>query len=359
MKIFLLVIMLLVGISAFYVFDNFGKTVTNQDEQIFSNLSYYKDGKFLSLKEITYFPDKVRNGPAGTMRFLDNSRFAPKDKIPVIKLASASFAQEPEDYLLYWLGHSSAILELDGKRIAFDPVIENAAPVWFMVKRYVSSPLDINDLPKLDYVVITHNHYDHLEKKSIKAIKDAKFIVPLGVGRALQGWGVEKERIIELGWDEEYKNHGLVIKAFRGIHYSGRSPWDRDKTLWNSYGVFARDKKIFWGGDTGYGEHFAEIAQEVGGFDFAALEIDGWNPAWPRTHLFPNEVVMAAQDLGVKSFLPIHWGVFELALHPWAESIEMVANQAQKAGIMVQSPIMGKAIVPEQTITNNWWQKLK
>ncbi len=364
LAIFFFLILFVFGIMALYAFDNFGKTTTKEDEEKFSALPYYKDGIFISPLELTYNKDAIRNESSlGSLRFVFNGSFAPKETLPQNALTKASFSDTPESLAMYWLGHCSLITEINGKRLALDLVLGNAGPLPFIVPRYSPSPLDKKDLPLLDYFLISHNHYDHLEASTVKYINknmpSTKFIVPLGLSRALEGWGVSSDRIIELAWDESYSDESISITAFTGVHYSGRSPWDKNRTAWNSYGVKSDKINLFLGGDTGYSTHFKDIAQKYGPFDFVALEVDGWNPGWPQTHVFPDEALLAVQDLGSKYLLPIHWGVFELALHPFKESVEMIVEEANKAGIQIQSPLMGEKFIPTKTVTTKWWEGLE
>jgi L-ascorbate metabolism protein UlaG (beta-lactamase superfamily) len=261
---------------------------------------------------------------------------------------------------LYWLGHSSAILELGGKRLLIDPVFDNAAPVPFMVRRYDEAPMKREDLPDVDYIVITHNHYDHLEKKTVRFIQKGRFIVPLGLGVLLRGWGIDADRITELGWGDSFEQDWLTITAVEGVHFSSRSFWDRNKTLWVAYVVKCNQKNrksIFWSGDTGYGDHFARIREEHGPFDLAAIEIDGWNTGWPSSHLFPDEAVQAALDLGAEYILPVHWGVFDLAMHSWNKSIDAFMEKSEAHTFKTLTPQMGERIVPGETLTKLWWKQ--
>lgn len=350
--VFLLVLAALLG---GYAWREIGQSPSEEELKSFEKLSYFKDGKFHASEEMKLYPDKVRNGPAGFSRMLMQSRFAPKEPLPQIKLSKESFSKTPEDFTFYWLGHSSVIMELGGKRIVFDPVLGNAAPIPFAVPRYNPAPIAYNDFPKIDYVIITHNHYDHLERKSVQALKDSHFIVPLGVGAALRGWGIASENITELGWGDVFKQDGLSITAETAMHYSGRAKQASNETLWNSYVLKNADKSIYWGGDTGYGKHFKEIREKHGSFDLTALEIDAWNPGWPNIHLFPEETVKAAQDLNAKQILPLHWAVFDLALHPWHESIDMVLDAAKNTDIKVLTPKMGEKVMVKTTTPQKWW----
>lgn len=352
-----LFILIISALAAYFVFKEFGASPSAQEEQAFEKLSYYQDGQFQSPIKLKYDFDNVRNGPAGFVRFLRQSIFAPQGKLPKVALDKNSFAQTPADFALFWLGHSSAIIEIEGKRLIFDPVLGNAAPIPYAVPRYDKAPIERDNLPSVDYIIITHNHYDHLERKTVQSIKTGQFIVPLGLGAALQSWGIEKDRITELGWGETFEQDGLKIIAEEGVHYSNRSPWNRNKTLWNSYIISSPKTKIFWGGDTGYGPHFARIGQDHGPFDMAALEIDGWNTGWVNTHMFPQETIQAAQDLRAKSMLPIHWAVFDLALHPWHESIDMVLEEAKGKPLNILTPQMGEKINLTSP-TSHWWKNI-
>jgi len=348
-------VLILAALLGAYAWREIGRMPAKEELAAFEKLPYFKDGRFHGPEEMRYYPDKVRNGPAGFLRMLFPSKFAPQTPLPQIKLTKESFADTPEEFAFYWLGHSGVILELGKKRIVFDPVLGNAAPIPFAVPRYNSALMSYDDFPKIDYVIITHNHYDHLERKSIQALKNSHFIVPLGVGAALRGWNVKDENITELGWGDVFEQDGLVITAETAMHYSGRAKLASNETLWNSYVVKGAGKSVYWGGDTGYGKHFKEIKDKYGAFDLAALEIDAWNPGWPNIHLFPEEAVAAAKDLNAGQILPLHWAVFDLALHPWHESIDMLLNAAQNTDIKILTPMMGEKFIPNVTELKKWW----
>ncbi|MCD8186361.1 MAG: MBL fold metallo-hydrolase, partial [Rikenellaceae bacterium] len=322
--------------------------------------SYYSHGQFISPQELVFFPERTTGGQGGFGRFFQRSPYAPQNELPKVLLEKGSFAQAPEEFALYWLGHSSAILELEGTRILVDPVLGNAAPFPGVARRYDASPLKRKEIPPVDIVLLTHDHYDHLEYSTIRALRnrDLLFVCPLGVGSRLRGWSVSAGHIRELAWEEQLDHKGLQITAVEGIHYSGRSPWDRNATLWAGYVIQGRQHSVYWSGDSGYGEHFARIGRKYGPFDLAAIEIDGWNPGWPNTHLFPEEAVRAALDLRASEMLPVHWAVFDLALHPWDESIRELMKYARRDSLPVLTPIMGQKVIPGKTETNRWWEEL-
>lgn len=319
------------------------------------NLSYYNNGVFMTVtKSLDHELYRYKNNEEKWSIFaiIGKSKNAPKSQLPSVKPV---FDEKPSDFAIYWLGHSTTILELNNKRILIDPVFGNAAPVSFVVCRYNKPVIKRKELPKLDYILITHNHYDHLEKRTIKYLKNNKFIVPLGVGNTLINWGVKKENITELAWNEEFKENSIYIKALTGIHFSGRSLTDGNKTLWNSYIIQGRNKKIFWSGDTGYGTQFREFGELYGPFDIVAIEIDAWNKNWADIHMFPHEVVKATKELKAEYLLPIHWAVFDLAMHPWNESIERVVEEVNKNHVKILTPKMGEKL-QEQKNFDYWWR---
>lgn len=355
--IFLLAIIIVGG----YILLNMGSLDSDKIRTLkYSDRSYYssREGLFVSPEKLAFFPERTTGGSSGFGRFFKKSPNAPAGELPKVTLTKNDFVSEPAMYALYWLGHSSVILELDGARMLIDPVLENAAPFPGIVQRYSASPIERKELPNVDAVLITHDHYDHLEMATIRTLKDqnTRFICPLGVSARLEGWGVPSERITEVGWGDTIKIASIQIISTSGIHYSGRSKTDRDKTLWTGYAIKGMRKNIYWSGDSGYGKHFKQIGEQYGPFDLACVEIDGWNAGWPNTHLFPNEVISVCNDVNAKNLLPIHWGVFDLALHPWNESIKRVAELASANSINLVTPLMGERIVPGQTRTHIWWK---
>lgn len=343
----------------FYVWAQFGSPPSADEVARFSKLPYYQDGRFISPEPMQSFPDRVTGaGAKGWIRFLLPNSNAPTKPLPQALLTADSFAKTPADLAAYWLGHSSLIIELEGKRFLVDPVFGNAAPLPFAVRRFVPAPIELDELPPIDVVLITHDHYDHLERATIGFLRhrNTRFVVPYGVGAHLIKWGVERERITEIGWGESVDFDGVAVAAERTIHYSGRSFDRQGTTLWTSYALKGQSHRIFISGDSGYGEHFKEIGAKHGAFDLAFIEIDGWNDGWPKTHMFPHEAIAASHDVGAKAVIPVHWGVFDLARHKWDESIEIVANLAAEDGnITLLTPLMGEKI-EENTKTHRWWR---
>jgi L-ascorbate metabolism protein UlaG (beta-lactamase superfamily) len=358
-----MVIVLLVAIGgiALYVNQQFGRLDSTEERQArFTGLAYYspENDAFISPEPLPFFPEQVTGGDPGFARFFKKSPYAPKGRLPKQMLTHNDFSETPSSYSVRWFGHSSLMIELDGKRILVDPVFKNAGPLPIITRRYDVSPLKRQELPVLDIVIITHDHYDHLERATIKYLagKEIQFIVPLGVGARLHSWGVDRENITELGWDQEVVMGSLTITACPGIHYSGRNHRDRDKTLWAAWVIKGAEKTLFHCGDTGYGSHLKEIGEKYGPFDIAFVEIDGWNKGWPLTHLFPDEVITLCKDVNTHQLFPLHWATFDLALHPWDESIRMVAQMAEESDILLVTPLMGEEVVPGVSVTRKWWE---
>jgi L-ascorbate metabolism protein UlaG (beta-lactamase superfamily) len=354
-------LILVMGVTAYFINEQMGNLDALEDRKArFSMLDYYdvNTGEFISPEKLPHYPEQTTGGDAGPARFFKTSPNAPEFPLPKQVISKDDFSETPSDFAAWWFGHSTFILELDGKRILFDPVFENGGPLPFILKRFDAPPMNREDLPEIDLVIITHDHYDHLETATIKflASQNTEFIVPLGVGARLEGWGVQKNNISEIGWHEAKTSGSLQITALPGIHYSGRSFNDRDKTLWATFVIKGSEKNLFISGDTGYGSHLKDIGEQYGPFDLAFVEIDGWNKGWPLTHLFPEQVIQLCQDIDTKLLFPIHWGVFDLALHPWDESIRMVADLAAENDIEMVTPIMGEKVIPGQSPTNNWWK---
>jgi len=359
--VILTIVLLAIGGIAYYVNNQIGNIDLLEDRKArFSGLAYYSSetDQFISPEKLTYFPDQTTGGDPGFARFFKTSPYAPEHPLPKRTLSKSDFSQTPSDFAAYWFGHCTFIIELDGKRILFDPVFENAGPFPGIVRRYDESPIKREELPEIDIVIITHDHYDHLETATIKflADRDIEYIVPLGVGARLVGWGVPKDNITELGWYEDKVYSSITITACPAIHYSGRSNSDRDKTLWASWVLKGSDKNIYISGDTGYGMHLKEIGEKYGPFDLAFVEIDGWNKGWPLTHLFPEEVIKFSKDIDTKLLFPTHWATFDLALHPWNRSIQILADMAAENDIELVTPIMGEKVIPGVSPTYNWWE---
>jgi L-ascorbate metabolism protein UlaG (beta-lactamase superfamily) len=262
-----------------------------------------------------------------------------------------------------WLGHSTVLLEIDGARVLTDPVWgERASPVRFAgPKRFQPVPVPLAALPPLDVVVISHDHYDHLDYPTILELArtDVPFVTSLGVGSHLEAWGVPAERIVELDWWERYQHPktGLTITAAPSQHFSGRGPRSRNATLWSALVIQAERHAVFFSGDTGLTTEYAEIRARLGPFDLVMLEVGAYHPAWGDIHLGPENALEALELLGGGSFLPVHWGTFNLALHAWDQPPETLLDLAPKRGVHLVMPRLGEAIEPSRfDRVQPWWR---
>ncbi|MFE0006447.1 MBL fold metallo-hydrolase, partial [Streptomyces erythrochromogenes] len=323
------------------------------------------------------FPNPVgaRNRPSGSMTEFAKIYFhreqrlrrSPAAAIPVHPTTLADLVKPPVSGLrLTWMGHSSVLAEIDGHRVLFDPVWgERCSPFPFAgPKRLHPVPVPLAALGAVDVVVISHDHYDHLDLPTIKALAgtDTLFAVPLGVGAHLERWGVSPDRLRELDWNETTKIAGLSLTATPARHFCGRGLRNQQHTLWASWVVAGDEHRIYHSGDTGYFPGFAEIGAAHGPFDATMIQIGAYSEYWPDIHMTPEEGMRAHLDLqgGTPhgTMLPIHWGTFNLALHPWDEPGEGTLAAAQGAGAAVALPIPGQPFEPgaEGAPAEPWWR---
>jgi L-ascorbate metabolism protein UlaG (beta-lactamase superfamily) len=291
----------------------------------------------------------------------------PSCTLPLVKTSRAQLAQPPASGLrIMWLGHSTSLIELDGARILTDPQwSERASPTQLAgPKRFHPPPLAIAALPPLDAIVISHEHFDHLDMASVRALArhDARavFHVPLGIGSHLEAWGIARARIVEHDyWQEAMLAHGVRVISTPARHFNGRGVPGRIGALWTSWSIVGPQHRVFFSGDTGPTRAFAEIARRAGPFDVAMLEIGQYHPSWGSIHLGPDGALRAHRELGAKALLPIHWATFELAYHAWSEPAETLSRAADKAGIVLLTPRLGQPIEPATAgATSRWWRAL-
>ena len=264
-----------------------------------------------------------------------------------------------------WLGHSTLLFEIDGARILTDPVwTKRASPVPFAgPKRFHAPPVSIAALPVLDAVLISHDHYDHLDRSAIRALRkrNVRFITSLGVGAHLEAWGVEPERITELDWWEHttLEPSGVVITATPSQHFSGRTLLDRNATAWSSFHLQGPRHAVFHGADTGLTREYADVRDRMGKFDLVLLEIGAYHPAWGDIHLGPDHALDAHEMLGSGTLLPIHWGTFNLAMHAWDQPIETLAANAPARGVELLTPMLGQPVEPSNVEgLTPWWRSV-
>lgn len=289
-------------------------------------------------------------------------RRTPAGPIPVQPLQSADLAVPPASGLrLSWLGHATVLAELDGRRVLFDPVWGQRCSPFPGIgpKRLHPAPIRVADLGPVDVVVISHDHYDHLDMTTVRALigSGARFAAPLGVGAHLEHWGVPAERITELDWWESAEIAGLTLTATPARHYCSRGPRTSTHFLWASWAVAGAERRIFHSGDTGYFPGFAEIGRRLGPFDATMMQVGAYSDFWPEVHMTPEEGVRAHLDLGGEVLLPIHWCTFNLAPHPWEEPAERTLTAAQSLGATVAVPVPGAPFEPaDPPAPKRWWR---
>lgn len=291
------------------------------------------------------------NKPAGTV---------PNKPIPVIKITQQQLLAAP-DHSLFRLGHSIVLLKLRGEFWLTDPVFsKRASPFqWIGPKRFHVPPISIAELPPIKGVILSHNHYDHLDHDAIMQLMDKveHFITPLGVGDILIKWGVPVGKVQQLDWWQETHIHGLNLVATPAHHFSGRGLSDSNATLWASWVIIDEDLRIFFSGDTGYFNGFQEIGHRYGPFDITLIETGAYGQDWPDVHMHPEQTLQAHLDLKGKNLLPIHNGTFDLALHVWDDPFERIVSLAELQGVVVCTPQMGEMLDIEKPLANKrWWR---
>lgn len=262
-----------------------------------------------------------------------------------------------------WLGHSTVLIEIDGLRVLTDPVWgPRASPSRFIgPKRFQPVPVLLRALPPVDLVLVSHDHYDHLDYPTIRQLRrhTVPFVTSLGVGAHLEAWGIAPERIVELDWWESFSlpNADLTVTAAPSQHFSGRTIKTRNTTLWSSLVIRSPRHAVFFSGDTGLTTEYREIRERLGPFDLTMLEVGGWHPSWGDMHLGPENALEAHALLGGGAFLPIHWGTFALAMHPWDQPAETLLRLAPAAGARLLMPRLGEPIEPSHDRElEGWWR---
>ncbi len=296
---------------------------------------------------------------------------------------SASGAAEPEEQLSFeatnpdrfhsapesglrvtWLGHSTVLIEIDGLVVITDPVWgERTAPLtWLGPARWYAPLIDLADLPPIDAVLISHDHYDHLDYPTIAQIADwdTVFVAPLGVGAHLAYWGVPAERVIELDWWDTYSFGEVTLHAVPSRHASGRQILDQNRTLWAGYALLGPENRALFSGDTGLFSAMSEIGERLGPFDVTMIEVGAYAQSWPDWHLGPEQALDAHQRMQGDVFLPIHWGLFNLAYHSWTAPIERVMVEAERLDIRVATPRPGQSFEPATlALPERWWPEVE
>lgn len=358
----LIVLLIVSAVAIPKIAPQFGGNVKGKHLERIKQSPNFRNDRFYNLVETKM------NGENGSMwkaawKFLkggDNRE--PDDTLSTIQFSKENFISDTNAFHFTWFGHSTVLVKIGGKNLLIDPIFSNhASPFSFFGPQAFpySYQYSLDDLPRLDAVIITHDHYDHLDYETFIELKDrvSLFFVPLGVSAHLIKWGVSEEQIIELDWWNESTFDKITLACVPMRHFSGRGMGDRYSTLWAGWVIKSGNHSIIHTGDSGYGDHFKEIGEKYGPFDLAMVECGQYNENWPNIHMMPEETVQASIDLNAKYLLPIHWGRFNLALHAWTDPIDRATLEAEIKNVNLISPVVGELVSLHPPIpTKHWWE---
>jgi L-ascorbate metabolism protein UlaG (beta-lactamase superfamily) len=325
----------------------------------------YRDGAFVNpLPPAGYRMVDVWNLLKG--QFFGSEVRVPPAPIPVVAVDPALKNTPPAPGLrAFWIGHASVYVEMEGIRFLIDPMFSDyASPIDVGPKRFFPPPIALGDLPPIDAVLITHDHYDHLDMRTIEVLAraGARFFVPLGIGAHLERWGVAPDRMRELEWWQEESLGAVRIVSTPARHYSGRRLGDRNATLWTSWSVIGARHRFYVSGDTGYSDHFRTIGTRLGPFDLSFIKIGAYGPGapWLDIHMSAEDAVRAHRDVGARWLFPVHWGTFNLAFHEWDEPIKRTLAAASTAKVDVVTPRVGEFVDAEKDfVSTAWWEAVR
>jgi len=358
----LFALVLVIGITIFVnTAPQFGQRPQGEDLTRISQSENYQNEKFVNLIPTT--TGDIWKAMRKLPEMLDTKGKAPTDSV-LAHFNHPVAGQSDSAVFVTWFGHSAFLLESNGKKILIDPMLsEVPSPLPFGTKRFAyKEAIPLDELTDIDLVLISHDHYDHLDYPSIVALKDEvkHFVTPLGVGSHLKAWGVAAEQITELDWWQHTSKEGIDFTACPSRHFSGRGVTDRDATQWASWVIQMDSANIYFSGDGGYGPHFKEIGAKYGPFDFAMLECGQYNEAWSEIHMMPEESVQAGIDVNAKISMPIHWGAFLLAPHAWKDPIERFTKTANEKDLTYILPTIGDRFkLGTDFPVKHWWEAVK
>lgn len=277
-----------------------------------------------------------------------NPNRKPIGKIPM-ELLDADMMNENQQAKVVWFGHSTLFVEIEEKKLLLDPTFANSPSPFplFGGRRFSKGlPIEPDKLPFIDVVLLSHDHYDHMDYHSIMQLKDKTglFCVPFGVGRRLAKWGIAPEKIREFEWWHQLDFARMTLACTPARHFSGRGVLDRNKTLWCSWAIVGQQTKVYFSGDGGYGPHFAEIGKKYGPFDLTFMECGQYDKRWSDIHMMPEETLQAHLDVKGRMMIPIHWAAFSLAFHGWTEPIERIIKAAKERNVAISTPRIGEVV---------------
>jgi len=350
------------AVAVFVHQPNFGKTPQGKRLERVKNSPNYRNGKFQNKNEIMELPSdrSFANNLTEVSTPEHTGARRPAIEFPVIKNNLLELNRQQD--LLVWFGHSSYLIQTDGKRILVDPVFCKASPIPFINDPFTGTDIyKPEDIPDIDYLFISHDHWDHMDYETLMNLKSRtqKIICGLGVGEHFEYWGFDMDRVIELDWDENVTlNEGFSVYCLPTRHFSGRG-LSRDQSLWASYMLQTPTQKIYIGGDGGYDSHFAKIGNRFKDIDLAILENGQYNRNWKYIHLMPEDLVQAMKDLKAKKLLTVHHLKYALANHSWEEPLVKISEAAERESFNLITPMIGELVYWNDSIphTNKWWEE--
>lgn len=284
----------------------------------------------------------------------------PARPLPVHSITNEFDGPPSENLRFAWLGHSSVILEIEGRRLLLDPMLSERSSLvrWAGPRRFHPAPITVENLPQVDAVLISHDHFDHLDRATIMALADRHllFYTPIGVGQRLIDWGIEPQKIIQMNWWDSHRPNDLQITATPARHFSGRGLLDRDMTLWTSWTITGDRHRVFFSGDTGPTPDMAEIGERFGPFDLTFIEIGAYDEYWGSIHAGPQVATEIHRQVKGRRMVPIHWATFDLAYHSWYTPAEEVVAATSETEVDLLNPEIGAVINPHNHLSKSWWR---
>ena len=353
------IVLCVVAGAGFLVFSPvFGGRQSPESMQRIESSPNFGDGQFVNA-----VPTSVNTRSPDSETSIMDWIFQAEDKNPTERLPSEIFHLEQlTEGKFVWLGHATVLMKMNGLVIMTDPVFHRASPIPVFGSPFpIENPTPIDNLPAIDAVIISHDHYDHLDHRAVESLVDRvkHFFVPLGIKAHLLRWGVDSSAITEMDWYESEIYRSVQFTLVPARHFSGRGLWDRNSTLWGSWIVAADALNVYFSGDTGYSETFKEIGQRYGPFDVAFIDSGAYNADWSQIHMMPEETVQASIDLAASIVVPIGWSKFDLALHPWDEPAIRLVKEAVSREVAVASPLIGEVFDLEEYPEIRWWKRLR
>ena len=351
--VFFLVIVAVIVYLCARLFKGIGKTPSKKMQDYYAK------------KNELYYGGKFHNEHETKMNMAEYKRTNAKEITPANDINVIEISEFPkpdkDKTTVTWFGHSCLLIQMSGKNILTDPALTKySSPVNFIgVKRFSKVPISLENLPQIDVMLISHDHYDHLDYQTIKKVdkKVKKYIVPLGVESYLKGWGIKDEKISSLNWWEEESDDDITFTSIPAQHFSMRNPLKKDATLWCGFVIGNKENTLYFTGDTGYNKAFKEVYHKFGSIDLFMADTGQYNEAWKNVHMSPYDALQAAKDVDAKYYMPIHWGAFVLSNHDWYEPAEVVTNKKEEYEVNVVTPRIGDIVDIKdiEEYTNKWW----